>query len=175
MKEIVKHVETNEPGMMRQIMFRFFPYWPLFLVLIILGFTGATLYMRYTKPLYEVSSTILVKDEKKGVDDAEMMESLNMYGSKKIVENEVEVLQSRAMMHAVVNKMALYAPVYEDKKLVPLSAYNTSPVTVLIKDPDHLKETAKVYFAYDSHERNVIIGRQRYPLNNWFTTRYGIL
>src|SRR4051794_6246717 len=104
---IENHRSGNENSMFRQIMFRFFPYWPLFLVLTFLCVGAAWVYLRYTRPQYEISATVLIKDEKKGVDDSKMMESLNMYGSKKIVENEVEVLQSRAMMHAVVNKMAL--------------------------------------------------------------------
>ena len=71
-------IDNSEAGMIRQIMFRFLPYWPLFLCLSIFAVAGGIFYMKYAKPAYEISSTILVKDENKGVDDAQMVQSLNL-------------------------------------------------------------------------------------------------
>ena len=38
--------------------------------------------------LNEVKAKILVKDEKKGVDASKVLDALNLFGEKKIVENE---------------------------------------------------------------------------------------
>ena len=37
--------------------------------------------------------TIIIKDEKKGNEDSKIMESLDIISSKKIVENEIEIIQ----------------------------------------------------------------------------------
>ena len=42
------------------------------------------------------------------------MESLDPISSKKIVENEIEILQSRTLMINVVKALSLYAPVYDE-------------------------------------------------------------
>ena len=62
--------------------YRYFPYWPLFLVLVIIGIGGAWGYLQYTTPLYEATATILVKDDKKGVNEASIEETLNIFSSK---------------------------------------------------------------------------------------------
>src|SRR6266487_6032361 len=98
-------LQIEEDNIVNQIMFRFFPYWPLFIGLIIVCIFGSFVYLRYTTPVYEITATILIKDEKKGFDDSKIMESLNIFSPNNIVENEMEVLQSRGLMNEVVNQL----------------------------------------------------------------------
>ena len=85
------------------ILSRYLPYWPLFLVLMILSVIGALVFLRYATPIYESSAKLLIKDEKKGLDESSIMESLDFFGSSKIVENEIEVIKSVELMSQVVN------------------------------------------------------------------------
>ena len=56
-----------------------------------------------------------------------------------IVENEIEIIRSRAIVDQVVKDLSLYAPVYEKKDLRTKSAYTSSPVTIQLKNPDSLR------------------------------------
>src|SRR5438874_13651501 len=112
-------METNKKGLqieddniLNQIMFRFVPYWPLFVGLVIICGIGSLVYLRYATPVYEISATVLIKDEKKGLDDSKIMESLNIFSPNNIVENEMQVLQSRGLMNEVVNQLYLYEPIF---------------------------------------------------------------
>src|SRR5450756_2589643 len=96
-----KGIEDKGGHMFSELLFRYLPYWPLFLILLAGFLFGAWFYLRYATPIYETSANILVKDEKKGVDDANLMEQLDLFGSKKLVENEIEILKSRMLMHEV--------------------------------------------------------------------------
>ncbi|RYE00739.1 MAG: capsular biosynthesis protein, partial [Sphingobacteriales bacterium] len=133
-----------------ELSFRFLPYWPLFVLLALFFGIAALAYLRYATPLYEANATLLIKDEKKGSEELNVSESLNLLSSKKIVENEVVVLQSRNLVDEVVRSLNLYAPVYEKGRITDRSAYTSSPIIVTAPDPDHLKETAPVAFEYDS-------------------------
>lgn len=105
-----------------------------------------------------------------------MMETLNVLSSKKIIENEMEVLRSRALMIDVVKKLHLYAPIYEKTKIRPVSLYATSPVIIESINPDSLVETKdKTYFKYNSVKKEIIIYNKEYPLNEWVNTPYGKL
>src|SRR4030081_2095077 len=99
-----KKLENNNDNLLFHLWFRYFPYWPLFAILLLLTLGGTWFYLRYVTPMYESSATILIKDEKKGLDDSKMMEALNLLSTKKIIENEIEVLHSRSLMNAVVKK-----------------------------------------------------------------------
>ncbi len=75
--------------------------------------TAARAYV-YARPQgfeYEASASILIKDEKKGVDDSKVVEQFNIFGSKKIVENEIEMIRSRTLLEMLLKNfvfMLLY-------------------------------------------------------------------
>ncbi len=171
-------LQIEEDNIVNQIMFRFFPYWPLFIGLIIVCIFGSFVYLRYTTPVYEITATILIKDEKKGFDDSKIMESLNIFSPNNIVENEMEVLQSRGLMNEVVNQLHLYAPVFSEGRVRSVSAYTSSPVIIQAANPD-LFDTSlankKIYFSYDTTRKFVNIEHKFYPLNQWINTPYGML
>ena len=103
----------NEESLLTQMIGRYISYWPLFLVCLVLAAVGAKLFLRYSTPKFEATATLIIKDEKKGYDDSKLMESLNMISTKKIIENEIEVLQSRPLVDNVVKKLRLYAPIFQ--------------------------------------------------------------
>ena len=168
--------EKKEENLISIIRFRFFPYWPLFLLLLIVSGVGAWLYLKTLVPVYSASASIVIKDEKKGTDDSKLLESLNISSAKKIVENEMEVIHSRDLMKSVVSKLHLYAPVYEKSRFKIVTAYTSSPVRIEAKDPDKLTPTEKpVPFSFNSREASVEIAGRKYPLDSWVSTEYGVL
>src|SRR5665647_1109075 len=160
-----KMAEENEEGLMQQLASKYIPYWPLFLLSLIIAAGMAFVYLRYTTPIYEAKAAILIKDEKKGNEDSKMSEQLDLISSKKIVENEIEILQSRTLMVSVVKTLFLYAPVFEEGKMHPISAYIKSPIIIEASNPDSIKEFnnpdsikkyKKIYFSYDKNSQTVI-------------------
>lgn len=172
-------IEDKENNLISELLFKYLPYWPLFLVLFVVFGAGAWLYLHYATPIYEASATILVKDEKKGVDDANLMEQLDLFGSKKLVENEIEVIRSRMLMHEVVENLSLYAPVMEEASFKARSAYLSSPIAIQALKPDSIQidedKENKTYFTYDDSKKEVVIGNRHYPLNTWVPEGLNVL
>lgn len=171
--------EEKEDNLIQQTVSKFLPYWPMFLIAIILGIATAYIYLRYTIPVYEATATLIIKDEKKGNEESKLMESLDQISSKKIVENEIEVIQSRKLMTNVVETLGLYAPIFEKGEINNLSAYTISPVSIKSPTPDSLTPTganAEVFLNYDSLTKKVLLNnKQEYPLNQVVNTLYGKL
>jgi tyrosine-protein kinase Etk/Wzc len=173
---ITTKIEKKEENLISLIRFRFFPYWPLFVFLLLVSGVGAWLYLKTVVPVYSATASIVIKDEKKGTDDSKLLESLNISSSKKLVENEMEVLQSRDLMKNVVSKLHLYAPIAEKGSFKVASAYTSSPVRIEAKEPEKLVPTEKpVPFTYNSAEATVEISNKKYPINAWVNTPYGML
>lgn len=158
-----------------QFMYQYFPYWPLFVILLLLASAGAYTYLKYAQPVYEITANILIKDEKKGADDSKILEALNIYSSTKIVENEIEVIQSKELLKEVVYGLHLYAPIYESGHLENKSAYATSPISVEAQNPEEVKDTEEIYFKFSKKKQTVKIDNKSYPLNTWVTTPVGVL
>ena len=164
--------EKSNTTLFEDLKNKYLPFWPLFILLLVMFLIGAWIYLNFATPSYEITATILITDERKGADENSMVESLNLLSSKKIVENELEVLHSRDLMSEVVDSLLLYAPIHEANTA---SAYNSSPVSVIIKDPLKLIPVEQVYFHYDSTKKNVLIGRDTYALDSFVNTPYGNL
>ncbi|HEU4472144.1 MAG TPA: polysaccharide biosynthesis tyrosine autokinase [Flavisolibacter sp.] len=168
------HVDQDS-NVLSQALFRYLPYWPLFLLLLLLSLAGSWLYLRYTTPLYETNARLLIKDQKKGAMDTKALEELNVLSTKKIIENEIEVMRSRTLLNDVVKNLGLYAPVSVEGNLRQRAAYASSPVKIRVKDVDNITETEEVEFSYQSSNATVAINGRRYPLNQWVETPYGTL
>ena len=169
------HQNIGESNAMRQIWFKYAPYWPVFFLFLALAGTGAWFYLKFQTPLYVSEASILIKDEKKGNDESKIAESLNLLSSKKIVENEMEVLKSKELMLKVVKNLNLYAQVFVHGRYRDASAYSSSPVSIEAQYPDSLKQVKKVFFSYDAASKKVIIGNQEYAVGDGVNTPYGSL
>jgi capsular exopolysaccharide synthesis family protein len=167
--------EEIEGTSLGDLIYKFIPYWPVFVVLLIISLSGAWVYLRYKMPVYETSATLLIKDDKSNTPGNEMMEAFDMFGSKKSVENEVEVLQSKTLMQEVVKNLHLYAPVTVKGRILLQSGYVLSPIIIEAQNPDSVKPAQKIEFIYNEGARSVTIEDITYPLNKWLTTRFGAL
>ncbi|MEP7111085.1 MAG: polysaccharide biosynthesis tyrosine autokinase [Ferruginibacter sp.] len=166
----------KEEGSVVMAMTKYLPYWPLFMLFFLLSMGGAYLYLHYTIPKYEANATIIIKDEKKGADDSKLIGSLDLINSKKIIENEVEVLQSRELMNTVVNKLNLYASVYQEGNVNNMSAYTYSPLKIEAINPDSIQGFEKISLQYDSKTGTVLLNNSfRGPVDQWLNTPFGTL
>ena len=160
-------------NLLMELWWKFWPFWPLFLLLIVLSVTGAWFYLRYTVPVYEAGASVIIKDQNKGVDDSKEMEALNPFATKKTVENEIEVIKSRAVMGEVVKNLNLVAPIFEKTKTKTIPAYETSPVKIVVANVDSIVEVEKVDFQYNEKNRTISFNNKNYSLNQWISTRFG--
>lgn len=167
--------DDSEEVSVGEIFDKYTPYWPWFILLIVLFLAGARLYLRYKNPVYQTTASILVKDESKGAGAFDPLEAFDLFGGKKSVENEVEILKSKTLMQEVVQNLHLYAPVKVSGRVSDGSGYNASPVNVRIKNLDSLKPVKDVYFVYDEAKNTVLIEKAEYSLNVWQNSPYGTL
>lgn len=167
----------SEESLVNQVISKYLGYWPLFLFVAICALGLAYVYLRYAVPKYEATATLIIKDEKKGYDDSKMLDQLNMIGTKKIIENEIEVLQSRSLMDNVVKNLHLYAPTYTDGKIKAASAYVSSPLTIEAANPDGISAVIpKVYYSFNDKNNTVNLNdKLAGPINEWLNTPYGKL
>ena len=167
--------EETEEASLGDIFYKFIPYWPYFIILLILTMTSAWIYLRYKMPVYETTATLLIKDNKNATPASELQDAFDMFGAKKNVENEVEVLQSKTLMNEVVEDLHLYAPVFISGRVMHQSAYVMSPVVVEAKYPDSLQSVKEVQFIFNNGAGTLEIHDTAYRINQWENTPYGIL
>ena len=96
---------------------------------------AAYVYLYVATPVYNISATVLIKDDKKGgaANNVGGLDELGLSGlitSSQSIDNEIEVLRSKTLVKEVVNYLNLYVT-YKDEDLIPSKElYKTSPVQV---------------------------------------------
>lgn len=176
---MVKNRHTDEAPNTKQatlgdLLFKYLPYWPGIVFLILISLLGAWFYLRYSLPIYQTTATILIKDDKK-TGSLDPLEAFDLFGGKKSVENEVEILKSKTLMQEVVKNLHLYAPLTAKGRVVTSNAYEISPIIIEIKNVDSLKKVSNIPFFFDEKQQTVVINNQTYPLNKFVSTQYGVL
>lgn len=127
--------QTEEQVNIQEILFRYLIYWPWFVVSVIICVAIAWGYLRITTPIYNISATVLIKDEKKG-GGASMSSELERMGldgfvsSSNNVDNEIEVLRSKSLAREVVNRLGLFVTYMDEDEFPESELYRTSPVLV---------------------------------------------
>ncbi len=122
--------EENDNIDFQEILFKYLAYWKWIVGSVIVCLIGAFIYLKCTAPVYNISSTILLKDDKKGggVDELSTLQDWGVLNSKNNVDNEIEVLQSKNLLKSVVNELKLHT-MYTLKSHIPSrQLYNSSPI-----------------------------------------------
>ena len=109
--------ERPDTNLLVQLLQRYLPFWPLFVVCTGIGLAISWFYLRSQTKIYVASAKVLLKDPQKNGGDSKVLDALNIFSEKKIVENEIIVLRSSSIMEEVVDSLDLYAQVYNEGKV----------------------------------------------------------
>ena len=112
---------------LRSVLTKYFYHWPLFVLVFLLSMAVALTYLHNASPVYEVSATILVKDDKKAPDDKAAIPELEQSGSPKNAEAEIEILKSKKMINKVIDTLQLWANYSTSGGFKIQDLYLTSP------------------------------------------------
>lgn len=112
---------------------RYFRYWYLFPVFLFLALTAAFFYLQITQPIYSTKTTILIKDEKKGLGGAQgdiLSELSSQFGGNKLVENELEIIKSQSLIEQVIKELKLDVAYTTKDGLRTINLYKASPIII---------------------------------------------
>ncbi|MEH7890017.1 GumC family protein [Elizabethkingia meningoseptica] len=113
--------------------------WPWFVICIIITLIIAFFALKYMTPVYEVQSTVLIKDSKNsnsaGGAEMSVLQDLSGFGGMKTnsVDNEIEIFKSKKLMRDVVDHLNLQVDIFAKSGLKKIELYKeTSPIEIRI-------------------------------------------
>ena len=162
----------DKPGsnILAQIVHRYLPFWPVYVIVTALSLSIAYIYLRAQTKIYVAASKVLLKDPQKGGGDSKVLDALNIFSEKKIVENEVIVLRSTSLMQEVVKELDLYTTIYNEGKVQIEELYkDNSPITFIALNKDSIIGSGKYKFDIDWNNAIVSIDKRNIPFNGILT------
>lgn len=136
---VVDPTEINIKEIIKPFTRRF--YW--FIISVIIFMMLSYLYLKTKNPIYEIASTVLIKDAKTtpGSQDFAALRDISGFGKigSNGVENEMEIFKSKKLIQQVVRELGLETVIYRYGKLQNSEVYGkTAPfiVKVISEKPD---------------------------------------
>ena len=165
--------ESKEENIdIKELLFKYLIHWPWFVGAVVACLIAAWAYLYISTPVYNISATVLIKDDKKGGSAGMLsgLESLGLDGmvsSSQNIDNEIEVLRSKTIVKEVVEDLGLYISYTDKDELPSRNMYKTSPVQVSLtpQEADLLEKPMIVEMALQpqgSLDVNVKIGDDEY-------------
>ncbi|MEC5171980.1 polysaccharide biosynthesis tyrosine autokinase [Chryseobacterium nepalense] len=127
-----KNIDINE------IIKPYLRKWPWFVLSAIIAFVVGYVALKFMVPVYNVQSTVLIKDAKNSSpasNELGLLPDLTSFGGLKTnsIANEIEILKSKKMMREVVINKNLQTNIVAKGKITIIELYKeTSPVEVRI-------------------------------------------
>ncbi|MDR7210663.1 polysaccharide biosynthesis tyrosine autokinase [Flavobacterium piscis] len=136
----------------REQLDKYIIHWKWFVLSVLVCLLLAFLYLRYTTPSYEASTSILVKDEKKGgmLSELSAFSDLGIGGSYvSNVDNEIEVLKSRTLVESTVKKLNLNVSLLVEGNVVDTDVYAKAPINVYFNNKTEAFDEANITLKCD--------------------------
>ena len=165
--------ESKEENIdIKELLFKYVIHWPWFVGAVVACLIAAWIYLYMSTPVYNLSATVLIKDDKKGGSAGMLsgLESLGLDGMispSQNIDNEIEVLRSKTIVKEVVENLGLYISYTDEDEFPSKNMYKTSPVQVSLtpQEADLLEEPMIVEMTLQpqgSIDVNVEIGDDEY-------------
>jgi tyrosine-protein kinase Etk/Wzc len=143
-----QHKLQDESIHLREQLEKYLSYWPWFIVSLLITFFISYLYLRYAQPLYKATTTILVKDDRKGAIQSELsaFNDLGLMNVKSNVDNEIEIIKSRSIVETSVKKLNFNVAFYAETRVKVIELYDNKPYDVSFFDVSKsFYQTSKTY------------------------------
>jgi len=129
--------EQNDSLDIREEIGKYLRHWKLFLLSAIFFLVAAYFKLRYSTPLYSVSSSILIKDNKNAGISTELaaFEDLGIVGgtSANNPDNEIEILKSRNILGKVIDSLQLNVSYFSEGRVSTSEMYKENSPIFFVK------------------------------------------
>ncbi len=106
--------------------------WHYFIFSFIIFVIGAFLYTRFTLPVYEATSSVLIKDSKNTSKNIEDILTGDVLGNNKNIATEIGILRSRSVLEETINELNLGVSYFDKSSIFSYPVYKNAPFTVTI-------------------------------------------
>ncbi|GGC13159.1 GumC family protein [Dyadobacter sediminis] len=163
--EEVTNTKADISGAFSHVLFLHTIWHYRFWVLISVAFStsAAWIYLRYATPQFQVTASILIRDDSKGTQLGDKtLENLGFFTPESNVDNEIEVLKSRTLMESVINDLQLYTQYHASGRIKTTELYEKSPFQLTFlnhkEDPAGKKNVSTYDVSLGNKNRFILSG-----------------
>ena len=154
----------------RKILLKYLVHWKWFILSFVALVASGFGYLSFLPPQYKISAGILIKDHSKS-EGLTTLEELDLFFKAKVVENEIEILRSYALLEEVVDELNLQVRYAVENGWQTKEIYDNVPVKIEI-----ISSTNELFsrpFTLRFEEDHILFDEKAYPPNALITESFG--
>ncbi|MFC0344688.1 GumC family protein [Epilithonimonas hispanica] len=134
---------------LREILKPFSKKWYWFLSSVLIALILAVIYIKFTTPVYQVQSSVLIKDAKKmssASGDFGVLSGIGGFGGMgtNSIENELEIFKSKKIVGDVSKKLKIQTSIFSREKFYDVELYkDSSPFEIYVVNEKEFEELPK--------------------------------
>ncbi|MFY7899536.1 MAG: GumC family protein [Chitinophagaceae bacterium] len=133
----------NSKVNVKELLFKYLSFWPLFLFFIVVFVVASLLYLRYSEPTYFSSVKMLISDKSAFSENKSDIVTKAVFGSRPVsIENELLTIRSTELIKRVVIHNKLNVSYYVSGRINTKELFGNSPVRFV---PMHIADSSKIY------------------------------
>ncbi len=140
------------------------PYWPVYIICLILAGVIANMYLRFQIPVFQVFGKVLLKVE--GSSEGQLLQALDVFTPQKSVDNELEVIRSRSNGREVAKNLNSYITILYRGKLADFEESWRFPIHLEAVNEDSLTNVLNTEFDVSPDRKYISIAGQKILLRN---------
>ncbi|MDF1547823.1 MAG: polysaccharide biosynthesis tyrosine autokinase, partial [Bacteroidales bacterium] len=113
------------------VILRMLKYWYFIAASILIAAIIAYFYTKFTTSVFEVSTTLMVKEEASSASTEKVLEEMDLFSRKKNIQNEIVILQSYSTIQETIKKLNFAVSYYSDDGYSLTELYNSCPFEVV--------------------------------------------
>jgi len=172
----LQKVKTDTSSLnIKELFFKYVRFLPLYIIFVALALIGSYIYLRYATEIYRSTGQIVIRDEKTaGTSKDDKLDVLMQSDSRKNVQTELEILQSKPVMSRVVEALNLNFNYVAKGRFKELNIYKMSSFEIdALKIADSsLGFTLNLFFP-NQQSFKVNGSSQTYAFGQTFRNQYG--
>lgn len=130
--------KTENKKTVEELIAPYIIHWKWILLSIVITLAGALIYLRYAEKVYQVNSSIILKDQKDNRirGGNAVFSSMDLMGTVNNVDNEIEVMRSKSLIRGAVNTLKLHTTYSVKGRVKSANLYTASPLLVTMEQSD---------------------------------------
>jgi len=125
-------------------------YWHWFVISSLLFLSLGYIYTRYLTPLYDVSASVIIKQEKSAPEEMLLLEDFGLNSGTNNIDNEIGTMKSVDFITKIVSSLELFTTYRRERKLgifYSADLYKSSPYYVRWEgiEPEEIPEPTTIY------------------------------
>lgn len=144
----------------------YLPYWPVILIMGIMGYFVSKVYLNYQNPVYELQAGILLKDESQSANS--LIKQVALGKNASFIEDEMEVLKGMAVMRRAAKLGKVQTELRSDGRIRMVTEdLDKLPFEVLHNNPDSVVDFESTFKVNANKTELIFLGNVHVPFNQW--------